>query len=318
MAGAFKDMARAAGLDEVVDGAEAAAAGVGGMTDCCATCSLGGMCIGPECFSNAAACMDLASPYAELLGKVVGCLSGPCVFPIVYCFDGTDESGRKPWDVSMEAAPMKHPCVCCMNLCCTPCVQYGVRYRVLGNDMTKYICCQGRSDGPYCCATCSSSLPFIFTAGSYGERDCPWLCLACEVTCCPFCAFHASREVQRDERGLGYDPTEIRVDKCLDFFGTIAHCLCCTGCCLKCVGCCAGCCLGQGDFDESSQRLGNACLHIAHGIYKGMRYVILIATSCMSAQMIHEASLAMPSSVEGAQKYGLSKEQPPPQFFISG
>merc|ERR1712224_13486 len=120
----------------------------------------------------------------------------------------------------------------------------GVRRKVLDDDLSRYKCFQGLFDGPYCCATCKPGMPFTFTAGTYGDAGNP-CCLCLEVCCCPFCAFHVSREVQRQDRGLGYDPTEIRVNNCLNFFQVIAELCCCAGCCLKCVGCCAGCCLGE-------------------------------------------------------------------------
>lgn len=203
----------------------------------------------------------------------------------------------------MEAAPLKQPAVCCCAMCCVSCVQYWVRRRVLNDDMSNYKCFQGLRDGPYCCATCCSGAPFVFTAGTYGESSCPQLCLCVEVLCCPFCAFQVSREVQRAELGLGYDPTEQRVYKCLSFFGLLAHHLCCVGRCIKCGGCCVGCCLGQlegaQDFDESSQRFGDSLLRIAHGIRSGMHWVIVIAVGCMSAQMVHESYLPASSARSG-------------------
>lgn len=291
--------------------AEQAANALSGMTNCCGSCSLGGALVGPDCFGQAADCMDSISPIAELIGRIVGCLAGPWCFPIVYCFDASDLPPGKPWDVSMEGAILKQPLVCCCSMCCLPLTQFGARYKVLDGDMSRYKCCQGYADGPYCCALCSPSLPFTWEAGSYGEADCPYVCLGLEVCCCTCLAFHASRELQRSERGLGYDPTEIRVDKCLSFFGTIAHCCCCAGCCLNIVGCCAGCCLGQDDFADSSQRLGNACINIGHGIYRGMRWIILISMSCMTSQMFHEA--ALPMSQKGAPPETCGQASPPPQ-----
>mmetsp|Transcript_87957 Transcript_87957/g.188684 ORF Transcript_87957/g.188684 Transcript_87957/m.188684 type:complete len:279 (+) Transcript_87957:1-837(+) len=258
--------------------------------------------------------MDTCAEPAEFLGKVVGCFASPIAFPLVYCFPAEGDLGP-PWAVSMEEAMLKQPVVCCCSLCCANCVQFWVRRRVLNDDMSKYKCFQGLRDGPYCLATCKPELPFTFVAGTYGEQDCPSMCLCVEVTLCTFCAFQASREFQRNDRGLGVDPTEVRVYRCLDFFGQLAHCLCCVGCCLKCGGCCVECCLGQvegaQDFADSSQRLGNALLHIAHGIRRGMHWVIVIATGCMSAQMVHESYLPLPAGRGGVDPhmYGMPPRQ---------
>eukprot|EP00931_Biecheleriopsis_adriatica_P079242 TRINITY_DN52645_c0_g1_i1.p1 TRINITY_DN52645_c0_g1~~TRINITY_DN52645_c0_g1_i1.p1 ORF type:complete len:411 (-),score=62.92 TRINITY_DN52645_c0_g1_i1:70-1236(-) len=259
------------------------------VEDCCACCGGGAGCVGPGCFEQLAECADCITPFAESLGKAISCAASPCIWPIVYCFPADEDLGKQ-WDVSMEYAVCKAPCVCCFGLVCVQCTQIYIRYTVLDQDLSKYKCCQGIYDGPYCCAVCKPSLPFTFEAGTYGDAGNP-LCLFLEACCCPFCAFEASREYQRNDRGLGYDPTETRVYKCLEFFGCIAECCVCCGCLTKCVGCCAGCCLGEQDFAESSDRLGNACTGIAYGIIKGMRWIIRIATACMSAQMAHEAKL---------------------------
>jgi len=281
-----------------------------GLTSCCTCFSLGGACLGPDCFENTATCMDALSEYTELLGRVIGCLVGPWCFPIVYCFPTSDDLGGREWDVKMEYACLKQPHVCCCSLCCLPCTQFGVRYKVLDDDLSRYKCFQGRADGPYCLAVCKPELPFTFEAGTIGDAGNP-LCLCLEVACCPLCAFNVSREVQRDDRGLGYDPTEIRVNNCLNFFGQIAQMCFCAGCCLKCAGCCAGCCLGEDDFAESSDRLGNACINVAHGIWRGMRWIILISTACMSAQMTHEAALPKPDGQQSGDVIG--QAQPPQQ-----
>eukprot|EP00440_Ansanella_granifera_P010084 gb/GFBE01010941.1/.p1 GENE.gb/GFBE01010941.1/~~gb/GFBE01010941.1/.p1 ORF type:complete len:380 (+),score=68.71 gb/GFBE01010941.1/:1-1140(+) len=279
---------------------------------CCALCAGGGGgacadCGGGNCFSTAADCMDAIAPFAEALGKVISCAASPCLWPIVYCFPADEDLG-KPWAVQMEYAPCKQPFVFCCNCCCIQLTQAYVRYTVLDQDVSKYKCCQGIYDGPYCCAVCSPSLPFTFKAGTYGDEG-NACCLVMEACCCPFCAFEASREYQRADRGLGYDPTETRVYKCLEFFGCCAECLLCCGCCVQVVGCCAGCLLGEAEFQESSERLGNACQHIAYGIIKGMRWILRIATACMSAQMTHEAGLPKDNSGIPGQMMGAPMQQ---------
>lgn len=312
-----RKIAREAGLD--VDAVQQTAAASTACCSCIQGIQDGGGCLGLPFFLQAADAMDYFAEYSEYIGRLVGCFASPLAFPLVYCFPADGDLGGSPWNVSMEEAPFKQPAVCCCSFCCLNLTQYWVRQRVLDGDMSRYKCFQGLRDGPYCCATCIPSAPFTFKAGTYGEQDCPAVCLCAEVAFCPYCAFQASREVQRSERSLGIDPTEVRVSKCLELFGQIAHCLCCVGCCIKCGGCCVGCCLGQTegaqDFDASSQRLGNSLLQIANGIRRGMHWVIVIAVGCMSAQMVHESYSPLPAgkSASGPQVYGA----PPPQDNMS-
>jgi hypothetical protein len=226
-----------------------------------------------------------------LCSRTFACFASPLAWTCIYCFSGEDEDNEgSEWDVRMECGPCKRPHICCCS-CIVPCfTQWWVRRRVLDHDMTRYKCFQGMLDGPHCCAACSPSLPCTVEAGTYGESTCPDLCLCLETCCCTYIAFQASRMVIREDRNLKMDPTEIRVENCLDFFGSIAIALCCAGCCLQICGCCLTC-NGQDEAGESMGNLGAACSRMSSEIIEGMRWVMMIAMACMSSQMMHELSL---------------------------
>lgn len=168
----------------------------------------------------------------------------------------------------MVYTPCLNPCNFLFAYACLPCGQYRLRKIVLNGDMSRYKCCQGYMDGPYCCAAVGcTSMPLVWTAGTYGEAKYPCCCLSLESTICCLCAFHASRQLMREERSLEMDPTEIRIERCIAFFHEIAHYCWCCGCCFYCAGCCL-ICLNPGSNDaerlgEASKRAGRACMRIA-------------------------------------------------------
>eukprot|EP00930_Biecheleria_cincta_P015384 TRINITY_DN12860_c0_g1_i1.p1 TRINITY_DN12860_c0_g1~~TRINITY_DN12860_c0_g1_i1.p1 ORF type:complete len:376 (-),score=41.20 TRINITY_DN12860_c0_g1_i1:485-1612(-) len=268
--------------------------------------------VAEDCCDLCADCLFAAAPLAEFLGQVMGTMLSPCVWPAVYCFRGDGDSDR-PWAVGMEHAPCHQPRVCCCSVCCPQGTQFAVRHAVLDRSMADYKCFQGYLDGPYCLAVCSPNLPFTFKAGSYGDKG-NACCLLLEVCCCPFISLQASREHQRFSRGLGHDPTEIRVEQCLNFFSCLADCCLCFGLGLRCIDCCAGCCLERPidialrdvmrtpsnveprrTYQESSERLGAACVYMAYGLIRGMHWILCIATCCLSAQMYHQAQQPKPA-----------------------
>lgn len=249
--------------------------------------------------------MDSCNESMNFIIKTFSCFASPLAFPCVYLFDPEDEDNvGQPWDVGMEKAVCYQPIICCCAMILPCCAQWWVRRNVLGNDMSRYKCCQGYLDGPYCCAVCSPRLPFTWRAGNYGEDSCPDCCLCLEASCCPYMAFSVSRLVLREERQLRLDPTEVRVDKCLDCFGGAAVSLFCTGCCLQCCGCLLAC-NGQDEAGESMMRLGETFNHMSGQIIQGMRYVIWIAMGCMSSQIMHELSLQ-----DKGIKANLEEQQP--------
>lgn len=267
-------------------GAAAGAVGVpGDAADCCEMAT-----------SRAEACLDAVLPCVELVGALASMVASPCVFPLVFCFpaDGAESEGSsRAWAISMLNAPVRRPLECVGAMLCPCCAQYYVRLRALGGDISRYKLFQGRHDGPKCCALMSPSLPFTLHAGTHGDAENPQLFLCLEAWLCTYCAFHVSRQTMREERDLGLDPTEVRTNNCLIFFGSIARACCCVGCALRCAGCLAGLCAPEGSAAEGAagyaSRLGGGCLRVAHAIRRGMAHVRCIAVACMSAQMVHES-----------------------------
>lgn len=261
----------------------------------CCPCTTGG-CL--DFFDQG---VDAAMPGLELIGSIAGCVASPCAFPLVFLFPADRHVGGGGdaatadgggWVVSMLRAPLARPLCCCVACVLPPLGQYLVRLRALDGDMSRYSLFQGRFDGPHCLAACNPSLPFTLRAGSHGEQRCPQAYLCAEASCCTVCAFYASRGLMRDERGLGWDPTEVRVENCLFVFGQLASSCAACGCALQCVGCLLQCCAPPGELRDAGadcSRLGGACSRIAGAIFRGMWHVRNVAMACMSAQMVHES-----------------------------
>lgn len=245
-------------------------------------------------------CVESCTEAINCIGSIAAIFASPLAFPCIFLFPSEREDNYgNEWDVAMLRAPCAHPCMCCFAMVLPPCAQMYLRSRVLDGDMSKYKCCQGYMDGPYCCAACHPKLPFTFEAGKYGERQCPWCCLCIETHCCLLTSFEVSRGYQRQERFLKMDPTEVRVDNCLEFFGTIADMCACASCCACCCGCACQCCCGMQEEGDAMLNLSAAMANLARSIYRGMMYTIYIAMCCMSAQMCHEAGLPIPPRQDG-------------------
>jgi hypothetical protein len=137
------------------------------------------------------------------------------------------------------------PCTCC-------CAQYFLRKRVLENDMSKYVCCQGYIN------ICQ------FRAGSCGEQQCPSFCLCVESCLCNGCAVSASRMVVMDRYQLSSDPCDyrlIRINNCLQV--------------LSCI------CDIAAIFDRNLQHVANLIDWISDVFYHSI-------SGCMTAQVVHE------------------------------
>jgi len=117
---------------------------------------------------------------------------------------------------------------CPGGICCVPwfcgqfipltcgCTQYCLRKKVLQDDMSKYICCQGYND---CCC---------IKAGSCCESTCPDLCMCIEGCCCNSCAVSASRIYVMERYDLSSDPCDyrlIRINNCLQYISCICNIL---------------------------------------------------------------------------------------------
>eukprot|EP00041_Stephanoeca_diplocostata_P016902 m.335127 g.335127 ORF g.335127 m.335127 type:complete len:522 (+) comp20523_c0_seq3:207-1772(+) len=276
-------------------------------------CSSGGFCGscreichsigGAQCLVAGCACLadrlDDFSGCAERAADVLWIFGSPLAFPFVFCFPKdpppyNEAEYPNKWDHFMIHEPCQNPCECCFGYLCLPCGQYRLRSKILEGDMTKYKCCQGYYDGRYCLAAAcpDRGLPFEWKSGTYGEEKTPRACLCLESTVCCLCAFHASRWLLRDDRALAMDPTEIRVERCIDFFHWVAQFCWCCGMCVWCAGCCM-ICLNPGSAEvenlgEASQRAGSACIRIGRIIWNGIWHVRWAAIGCMTAQMVHE------------------------------
>ena len=96
------------------------------------------------------------------------------------------------------------------------CWQYMLRKKVLENDMSKYVCCQGYIN---CCC---------FKAGACGEESCPDLCLCIESCLCNGFAVSASRMYVMDKYQLSSDPCDyrlIRINNCLQLIACVCNIL---------------------------------------------------------------------------------------------
>jgi hypothetical protein len=112
------------------------------------------------------------------------------------------------------------------------------------------------------------------------------------------CSYGVNRRMIKEQRNLGDDPTEVRVESCIHFFSTIASQLCMIGCCCcitsKLVGCCASGSEGAQECSQEGTRAGNACLSCARTCWRGIWSVQLIAMGCASAQMEKEIKDGQP------------------------
>lgn len=97
-------------------------------------------------------------------------------------------------------------CGQCFPLTCGI-TQYLLRRKVLGGDMSKYICCQGYVN--CCCFGPDKAL---------GEGNCPDLCLCLEAHILNSCAVSFSRIYVMDKYQLSSDPCDyrlIRINNCI-------------------------------------------------------------------------------------------------------
>ncbi|KAG0574645.1 hypothetical protein KC19_VG279500 [Ceratodon purpureus] len=90
------------------------------------------------------------------------------------------------WETPLSWTFCSAPFYCCFTMLCPCCAAYQQRARALLYNWSRYICCAGMMP-------CS---------GSLGERNCPQLCLALEVTCCFSIAVQTTRMLIQDELQL--------------------------------------------------------------------------------------------------------------------
>jgi hypothetical protein len=270
---------------------------------CCDCWTEGCGCDG--CFGCVADGLEAVNPAMEYVADLIWVCGSPLAFPLVFCFDSgppTDPPGGG-WQLPMIETPLRRPIQCCLFTTCCPCGQWYMRYRLLGGDMTKYKLWQGYHDGPHCCARRCPGAPCTIASGTYGEEKCPHAFLGAEVCCLAgawsvCCSFDVNRRMIKTERNLGDDPTEVRVNKCIDFFSRLASQCFMLSCCVCVASCLVGCCApgseGAQDCSEQGQRAGGACRSCAMTCWRGIYSVKAIAMGCMSAQMDHEMKAGEP------------------------
>ncbi|KAG7358959.1 hypothetical protein IV203_015548 [Nitzschia inconspicua] len=279
--------------------------GVNGVVDkCCCECWQQG-CGLDGCFGTCADTLEAINPVMEYIADLIWFLGSPLAFPLIYCFDkGPDtEPPGGGWQIPMIQTPLRLPIMCCAFTICAPCGQWYMRRRLLDGDMTKYKLWQGYHDGPHCMARRCPGAPITIEAGTYGEDKCPELFLCAEVTCLGgfwsvCCSYNVNRRMIKEQRNLGDDPTEVRVNKCIGFFSALASKLCMLGCCVcissRLIGCCANDSAGAQQCSGQGVRAGNACRSCARTCWRGIWSVKMIAMGCASAQMNHELKEGKP------------------------
>jgi hypothetical protein len=157
--------------------------------------------------------------------------------------------------------------------------------------------------GPHCFARRCPGAPCTIQSGTYGEENCPncflclevWLLAGMWSVCC---AFNVNRRMIKEQRHLGNDPTENRMNNCVGFFSRLAQQCCMLGCCVGITACCVGCCApdsaGAQQCSGEAGRAGSECRQCAMTCWRGIWSVKIIAQGCMTAQMDVELKEGQP------------------------
>ena len=272
--------------------------------DNCCNCWTEGCGLDP-CFGVVADGLETVNPCMEYVADIIWCFGSPLAFPFIFCFDDgpqTEPPGGG-WKLAMIKAPIKAPFRCCFYTACAPCGQWVMRRKLLNGDMSKYKLWQGYHDGPICFATRCPGAPFTIKSGSYGESKCPNTFLAAEVCClgCAWsvcCSFDVNRKMIKEQRNLGNDPTENRVNNCIGCFSQLASSLCMCGCCVNISSCCIGLCApdseGAQECSGEGGRAARACFSCSRTCWRGIWSVKIIAMGCASSQMDVEMKEGQP------------------------
>lgn len=115
---------------------------------------------------------------------------------------GRLRKGRNTFDKSL----MDSNCtpLCLAGCCCPFCCAYYTRYKVLGDSLQNYTCCQGYAN---CCC---------FQAGKCGERDCPEFCLCLESCFCVGLSISTTRLYIMDQYAIKPDGCDNRLIRCVN------------------------------------------------------------------------------------------------------
>ena len=120
-----------------------------------------------------------------------------------------DQFGRQ-WVTGLKDAPCAEP-GCCIAAAFCPCpAAFKLRQEILGNDMSRYKCCQGYFD---CCC---------FRAGEVGEQQCPEGYLCVETLLCTHFATQANRFYMMDSRQITPDPCDNQIIRCHNMLQCLA------------------------------------------------------------------------------------------------
>ncbi len=145
--------------------------------------------------------------------------------------------------------------LCCAAMILPQCTAFYARYSVLGEDCSKYRCCQGYLDG-FCCG--------CWKSGMVCESACPCPCMFLESFLCLGFAVSSTRLYVMDSYELTSDPCDrrmIRFTNCLYLLSCICHIL--------------------SMLDDSFSQL--ACI-----LDRISDIVFLMTTSCMTSQTLYE------------------------------
>jgi hypothetical protein len=147
----------------------------------------------------------------------------------------------------------------------------------LRHDKVQTVARPTRRSQMLCDAVCRCTL--YHRSGTYGESECPNIFLGLEVCCLAgvwstCCSFNVTRRLVTDDRNLGDDPTEVRVNDCIRFFSRLARQCCMLGLCVGCSACLIGCCApdseGAQECSGEAGRAASACRSCARTCWRGI------------------------------------------------
>ncbi|CAG9467213.1 unnamed protein product [Pedinophyceae sp. YPF-701] len=105
------------------------------------------------------------------------------------------EGYNQHWEVGLCSTCITDPLYCCFAMFCPYCASCQLRYRAIGRDWNRYMCCQG----------------YMPCSGKCGERNCPAFCMCMEATCCFAASVQATRYTLQDEMHV----RNTKCDNCL-------------------------------------------------------------------------------------------------------
>ena len=143
--------------------------------------------------------------------------------------DSSKSKEIRDWETPLCSACCSNPGFTLMFMCCPTMCAEKIRLKALGDDLTKYSCCQGNNKIGKCIPT----------------QKCPKLCNRLEASFCLNGSINGTKHYVQDERDLIPDLCDQRmkkIDKCLKALVCITKIIgyLCGGC--DCCGCMIQCC----------------------------------------------------------------------------